>query len=93
MDTGATDHIICNSALLENIGPASVPKTVVTNAGIMKVDQRGFFPGIGEVYYHPGAGINVQSLTKLEDNYNLTIDYVPGKRFTAKNLKGSMAFL
>ena len=87
MDTGATDHIICNSALLENIGPASVPKTVVTNAGIMKVDQRGFFPGIGEVYYHPDAVINVLSLTKLENDDNLTIDYVPGKRKICKRGK------
>ena len=74
VDTWATDHIICNSALLKNIGPADIPKTVVTNAGV------------GEVYYHPNAVMNVLSLSKLEDDDNLVIDYVPGKRFTTKNV-------
>ena len=42
VDTGATDHIICNSVLLNDIGPASVPKTVVTNAGLMRVNKKDF---------------------------------------------------
>ena len=67
LDTGATDHIICNSALKSDIGPALEKKTVITNAGKMVVDRKGVFPGVGEVYFHPTAVINVLSLGMLEN--------------------------
>ena len=38
------------------------------------------------MYYHQDAVINVLSLSKLEDDENLIIDYVPSKRFTVKNV-------
>ena len=66
LDTGATHHLFCNGALLRFIGTAANPKVIVTNAGKMNVDEEGVFPGVGTVYYHPRAVINVLSLGMIE---------------------------
>ena len=75
LDSRATHHIVCNSALLTGICPAKKPKTVVTNAGVMRVEKKGRFPVIGEVYYHPSAVINVLSFGMLDgdtENFDVT---------------------
>ena len=88
LDSGATHHIVCNSAILTNICPAEKLKTMVTNAGVMRVDKKGQFPGIGEVYYHPSAVINVLSFGILdEDTENFDVTHVKGSHFIVKNKK------
>ena len=86
LDTGATDQIICNSALISDIEPALAKKTVITNAGKMVIDKKGLFPGIGEVYYHPSAVINVLSLGMIEAQpKRFDVGHVQGSHFTVKN--------
>ena len=82
LDSGATHHIVCNSALLPDIRPAEKPKTVVTKAGVMRVDQKGRFPGVGKVYYHPTAVINVLSFGLIDsDKKNFDVTHVKGSHF------------
>ena len=86
LDTGATHHLFCNGALLRFIKMASCPKTIVTNAGKMSIEEEGVFPGIGDVYYHPRAVINVLSLGMIEaEPDKFSVKHVPGSHFLVKN--------
>jgi hypothetical protein len=88
LDTGATHHVFCNSALLRSIGPASRPRTLTTNAGKIHAGSSGTFPGIGEVYYDPNSVINVLSFDVLEDSPNFDVSYhKEGKYFSVKCVK------
>ena len=59
---------------------------IVTNSGKMNVDEEGVFPGIGNVYYHPSAAINVLSLGMIEaEPEKFTVKHVPESNFSVKN--------
>ena len=83
LDTGANAPVFNNSALLTNIGPASDPIPVSTQAGNFMVDQVGIFPGYGPVYYHKEAIINVLSMGLLEEDSRFEVTHRP-KCFTVK---------
>ena len=93
LDTGASDHVICNSALLLNIRPAAKPKKMTTNAGVFWAKMVGTFPGIGTVYYDPTCVVNIVSWTALEDSNKFVITH-HGKgtsggvsRFSVRNIE------
>ena len=61
---------------------------MITNAEVMRVEKKGRFPGIGEVYYHPSAVINVLSFCMLDgDRENFDVTHVKGSHFIVKNKK------
>ena len=70
---------------------AANPKVIVTNAGKMNVDEEGVFPGVGTVYYHPRAVINVLSLGTIESEpKRFHVRHVPGSHFLVKNKETGM---
>lgn len=85
LDTGANAPIFNNSALLANLGPASNPIPVSTQAKNFKVDQVVIFPGYSPVYYHKEAIINVLSIGLLEEDSRFKVTHRP-KCFTVKRV-------
>jgi hypothetical protein len=68
LDNQSTIDVFCNRALLSNIKTSDRSMSIHCNAGVKTTNQTGFFPGYGEVWYHPTGIANILSLYRVRQN-------------------------
>jgi len=81
LDTGASDHVICNAAILESIHESNVHiRMQGLNSGTVLIKERGTLPYFGEMFYSSKAIANILSFSVLSENHK--IDWIQDqKRF------------
>ena len=66
LDNQSTTDIFCEAKYLTNIKTVEATMKLSTNAGTLIINQQGYFPGYGMVWYHRSAMTNILSLYNLK---------------------------
>ena len=75
LDNQSTVDVICNKALLKNIGKAPTTCRISCNAGVVEVDTIGDLPGYpSPVWYHPDGIANILSLHRVSQHCRVRYD-------------------
>ena len=74
LDSGSDHHLFNESSILKDIMEVAGQLTTKTNGGKIITKKKGVFPGVGRVWFNPGAIINILSLDSLNrtGRYNIT---------------------
>jgi hypothetical protein len=94
LDTGSNikDGTFMNPDLVNNIGPASKPLIMDTNAGQKPLTMEGTVPKYGKVYFDPQLRANIFSFGPTQRKYRVTYDNAIEDAFTVHTPDGPIKF-
>ena len=83
LDNESTTTIFCNPNLVHDIrNTINESLDLVTNAGILRTNQKATVPGWGEVWFNPHAITNIFSYSEMAKRHRITYDSQKEDAFT-----------